>query len=135
MAKQLEELDQLKDQINPAYLSGVCSSRPAPHPQKVVPATTSLAPVSLPHVGLPCAYVLCVHKRHSRPCSSVHMSADLPKSQASLQPLREIHIQQLEDQGELAVRIDALLATYNNFVMDVSAKFVGIDAALTSKGY
>lgn len=34
MAKQLEELDQLKDQINPAYLSGVCSSSPPPHPQK-----------------------------------------------------------------------------------------------------
>jgi len=56
-------------------------------------------------------------------------------SQAKLQPLKQIHIQQLEDQGELAAQVDALLATYNNFVMDVSAKFVGIDAALTQKGF
>ena len=63
------------------------------------------------------------------------MCADLPEAQAKLQPLKQIHIQQVEDQGELAAQIDALLVTYNNFVMDVSAKFVGIDAALTSKGY
>ena len=59
----------------------------------------------------------------------------MSESQAALQPLKQIHIQQVEDQGELAAQIDGLLATYNNFVMDVYAKFVGIDAALTSKGY
>jgi phage shock protein A len=38
MAKQLEELDQLKDQINPAYLSGVCSSaHPAPSKRRQKP--------------------------------------------------------------------------------------------------
>lgn len=61
--------------------------------------------------------------------------AGVADSQAKLQPLKQIHIQQLEDQGELAAQVDALLATYNNFVMDVSAKFVGIDAALTQKGF
>ena len=76
--------------------------------------------------------MLCICWLHA---PLLHACAALPKSQASLQPLKEIHVQQLEDQGELAVQIDALLATYNNFVMDVSAKFVGIDAALTSKGY
>ena len=58
----------------------------------------------------------------------------MAECQAKLQPLKQIHAQQLDDQGELGAQIDALLATYNNFVMDVSAKFVGIDAALTKNG-
>ena len=62
-------------------------------------------------------------------------AAAVPDSLARLQPLKQLHVQQLEGQGERAAKIDALLSAYNTFVMDVSAKCVGIDAALAKHGH
>ena len=38
------------------------------------------------------------------------------------------------NQGRLCSQVDELLQTYNNFIMDTNAKFVGIDNELRKRG-
>ena len=96
------------------------------------------------------------------------MRAAVPESLGKLLPLKEVHAQQREELGDIATRLDVILATYNSFVrrrcilrfcrrciltaklvpsqltlwlldvpqvMDMSARFVGIDLALSKHGF
>ena len=60
--------------------------------------------------------------------------AELLGEQSVLLPLQQLHIVQRGNQGRLCSQVDELLQTYNNFIMDTNAKFVGIDHELRKRG-
>ena len=60
--------------------------------------------------------------------------AELLGEQSVLLPLQQLHIVQRGNQGRLCSQVDELLQTYNNFIMDTNAKFVGIDNELRKRG-
>ena len=102
MAKKLEELDQLKDQINPAYLSGVCSSRLSHTLKTAAAATTAPRQFRFLTRGYPAYY--CVYAGIIYARFSLHMQiCRNPRRRCSL--LKKFISSSLKTRGNLPCKL------------------------------